>query len=150
MNRQLVILAAGVGGLSSIRELAEIGVPLDDVDITIVDEGSLWLQRRQTGVSGHLAALRCPVAPYEGAMLATDLLRDKGSRDATRIAIYSPEKHPMPAAGPYAGFELIDLLKDNEIEFFGEHAVKRIEPDRQVVHFENGRTVEFDWKACSA
>ena len=50
----------------------------------------------------------------------------------------------MPAAGPYAGLELIDLLNDHEIEFYGEHVVKRIQPDGRVIHFENGNAVEFD------
>lgn len=248
MNKKLVILGAGVGGLSSIRELAETGVPLDDVDITIVDEDFShflgftlpWVMRGWrdqdsvpirpsadafTGVrtamgsvrnidpttrtvsladsteipfdalliatgarnaidkipglpdavkagmavhyysteaavaanqalsgfsGGKLVFLvtsqpyRCPVAPYEGAMLAADLLRDRGIRDAAKITVYSPEKQPMPAAGPYAGLELIDLLKDNDIEYFGEHAVQRIDPGSRVLHFANGSIVGFD------
>ena len=38
MNKRLVILGAGIGGLSVIKELRESGVPLNDLDITIVDE----------------------------------------------------------------------------------------------------------------
>ena len=37
-NKQLVILGAGIGGLSVVKELAESGVSLDDVAITIVDD----------------------------------------------------------------------------------------------------------------
>ena len=248
MNKQLVILGAGVGGLSSIKELTECVVPRDDIDITIVDEDFShflgftlpWVMRgwrdqesvpirpsadalssvravtgsirginpeaRTVSMSdsteipfdalliatgarnaiekvpglrdavesrtavhyysteaavganealtgftgGKLVFLvtsqpyRCPVAPYEGAMLAADLLRDKGSREGTQISVYSPEMHPMPAAGPYAGLELIDLLNDNEIQFYGEHVVKSIQPDSRVIHFENGNAVEFD------
>jgi sulfide:quinone oxidoreductase len=248
MHKKLVILGAGVGGLSIIKELNESGMSLDDLDITLVDEDFShflgftlpWVMRgwrgqdsvpirpsnsALTGVrtvtgsvrdidpaahtvtlaaaneipfdalviatgarnaidkipglrravddgtavhyysadaaakanqalssftGGNLVFLitsqpyRCPVAPYEGSLLAADLLRDNGSRTATRIAVYTPELQPMPSAGPYAGVELVNLLDENGIEFFGEHAVERIEPERRVIHFQTGSTVEFD------
>lgn len=50
----------------------------------------------------------------------------------------------MPSAGPYAGPELITLLNDNGIQFFCEHAVERINPDRNEIHFHNGTTITFD------
>ncbi|KAA1243813.1 hypothetical protein F0Q45_25360 [Mycobacterium simiae] len=64
-------------------------------------------------ISGKLVFLitcqpfRRPVAPYEGALLAADLLRENGTRAYTQIAVYTPEAQPMPSAGPYAGQELI-------------------------------------------
>jgi sulfide:quinone oxidoreductase len=76
--------------------------------------------------------------------LAADLLRDNGARADTEISVYSPEKHPMPSAGPYAGPELIAFLNDNGIDFFGEHAVARVDADRQELHFQNGATTAFD------
>jgi sulfide:quinone oxidoreductase len=248
MAKKLVVLGAGIGGLSVIKELTESGVSLDDVDITAVDEDFShflgftlpWVMRgwrdsdsvpirpsinalagvrRVTGTvraidpaartvtlaegtaitfdamviatgarnaidnipglrdavehgvavhyysadaaahahqalraftGGRLVFLvtsqpyRCPVAPYEGALLAADLLRDNGSRADTEISVYSPEKHPMPSAGPYAGPELIAFLNDNGIDFFGEHAVARVDVDRQELHFHNGATTAFD------
>src|ERR1700742_1137121 len=38
MSKRLVILGAGIGGLSMIKELRESGALLDDLDITIVDD----------------------------------------------------------------------------------------------------------------
>jgi hypothetical protein len=38
MNKRLVILGAGIGRLGVIKELRESGVPLDDLDIAIVDD----------------------------------------------------------------------------------------------------------------
>lgn len=87
---------------------------------------------------------RCPVAPYEGTLLAADLLRENGRRDQTQISLYTPEKQPMYGAGDYAGFELIDLLKVEEIEVFLEHSVERVDPDHRVIHFQNGKAVDFD------
>ncbi len=87
---------------------------------------------------------RCPVAPYEGTLLASDLLHENGIREATDISIYSPEKHPMPSAGPFAGPELVALLQHNGIEFFGDHSVAHIEVDYNEIHFHNGAKVPFD------
>jgi sulfide:quinone oxidoreductase len=50
----------------------------------------------------------------------------------------------MPSAGPFAGPELVDLLNDNGIDFFGEHAVARVDADRQEIHFQNGAITAFD------
>ncbi len=248
MSKKLLILGAGVGGLTVIEELSDSGVSLDDVDITVVDEDFShflgftlpWVMRgwrdrdsvpirpsaaalsgirRVTGTvraidpelrtvalaegielgfdaliiatgarnavdnipglrdamdagtavhyysadaaahahealcsfaGGDLVFLvtsqpfRCPVAPYEGALLAADLLRDNGIRSQTAISVYSPEKHPMPSAGPFAGPELVELLSDNGIAFFGDYAVARVEPERQEIHFKHGGTISYD------
>ena len=248
MTKNLVVLGAGIGGLSVVKELDESGLDISDVDIAVVDEDFShfmgftlpWVMRGwrdrdsvpirpsatalsevraitgtveainpagrtvaladgtdlafdaliiatgarnaidnipglrdavdagtavhyysadaaahahralQAFAGGKLVFLvtsqpyRCPVAPYEGSLLAADLLRDNGSRDDTEISIYSPEKHPMSSAGPYAGPELVELLRTNGIEFFGDHAVARIEPGRNEIHFHNGSSTVFD------
>ncbi|OPX13190.1 NAD(P)/FAD-dependent oxidoreductase [Mycobacterium sp. AT1] len=247
-NKQLVILGAGIGGLSVLKELAATGISMADVDVTIVDEdfshflgftlpwvmrgwreedsipirpnaealqgihtvaGSVQrvdaeqrtvtladstvisfdalviatgarnavdavpgLQRAVDGgtavhyysaaaaadahraltsfTGGKLmflvtsAPYRCPVAPYEGALLAADLLQDNGSRSATTIDVYSPEKQPMPSAGPYAGQELITMLAGNGIEFHGESSVEKVDGDRRRVEFADGSVADFD------
>ena len=38
MNKKLVIVGAGIGGLSVIKELSESAVPVEDLDITVIDE----------------------------------------------------------------------------------------------------------------
>ena len=248
IKKQLVILGAGIGGLSVLKELAAAGVSTADLDVTIVDDdfahflgftlpwvmrgwrdedsipirpntqalqgirtvtGSVHhvdpnahtvtltdstvitfdaliiatgarnavdqipgLQRAVDGgtavhyysadaaadahraltgfTGGRLmflvtsAPYRCPVAPYEGALLAADLLQDKGSRSATTIDVYSPEKQPMPSAGPYAGQELITMLAGNGIEFHGERSAVNVDGDRRRVEFADGSYADFD------
>jgi sulfide:quinone oxidoreductase len=247
-NKKLVVLGAGIGGLSVIKELNESGVPLDDLDITVVDEDFShylgftlpWVMRGWrdqasvpirpsadalsglTTITGSVSSIdpvartvaladstdiafdalviatgarnavdkipglsaavedgtavhyysadaatdahralrsftggklvfliasqpyRCPVAPYEGALLAADLLSENGSRAATKISVYSPEKQPMPSAGPYAGPELVALLNANNIDFYGEHSVTHINAEAKVIEFQDGAVVEFD------
>lgn len=248
MTKKLMILGAGIGGLSAITELHDSGTRLDDVEITVVDTDFShflgftlpwvmrgWRERDSviirpstaaldgvhtvtgtveainpqartvtladgteldfdaliiaTGARNNIEAIpglaaaveagtavhyysaeaaehahhaleaftggrltflvttqpyRCPVAPYEGSLLAADLLRDNGNHQNTVISVYSPEKQPMPSAGPYAGPELVRLLHDNGIEFFGEHAVEHIDNERNEIHFRNGTTTTFD------
>jgi len=248
MTKKLVVLGAGIGGLSVIKALTESVVPLDDLDITLVDEDFShflgftlpWVMRGWRGrdsvpirpsvtalagvrrVSGTVRAIdpaahtvtladdteiafdalviatgarnaidnipgladavrhgvavhyysaeaaaqahealreftggrlvflvtsqpyRCPVAPYEGALLAADLLRDNGSCASAEISVYTPEKHPMPSAGPYAGPELVGMLNENGIDFFGEHAVAGIDAEARRIHFRNGVSTDFD------
>lgn len=247
MTKKLVILGAGIGGLSVIQELSDSGVSLDDLEITVVDNDFThflgftlpWVMRgwrdrdsvpirpsaralsgvrtvtdtvhaidpeqrtvtlaegteldfdalviatgarnaidnvpglrdamdagsavhyysAEAAAAAHQAIkkftggdlvflvtsqpYRCPVAPYEGSLLAADLLRDNGLRSPATISVYSPEKHPMPSAGPFAGPELVNLLNDNGIAFFGDHAVTRIDPDRQEIHFLHGGTASY-------
>lgn len=247
-KQRLVILGAGIGGLSVLKELSDSDVPMSELDVTIVDEDFShflgftlpWVMRGwrdedsvpiradtealqgirsvtgsvehidpdahtvtladatvisfdalviatgarnaidgvpglqhavDAGIAVHYysadaaavahralatfsggklvflvtsAPYRCPVAPYEGALLAADLLTDKGSRDVTQIEVYSPEKQPMPSAGPYAGQELITMLGSNGIDFHGEHAVTRVDAERRSIEFADGTTVDFD------
>ncbi|MGH3954316.1 MAG: NAD(P)/FAD-dependent oxidoreductase [Mycobacterium sp.] len=248
MKKKVVILGAGIGGLSVINELRQSQVPLGDLDITLVDEDFShflgftlpWVMRGWrdaasvpirpssealsgiTTVTGSVIGIdpsartvtlsdastldfdalviatgarnaldktpglieaaargdavhyygvdaagdarralenftgskivflvtsqpyRCPVAPYEGALLASDFLNDENLRSDVDISVYTPEKHPMPSAGPYAGPQLVQLLRDNEISFHGEHTTERVDPDRKVVIFSDGATVSFD------
>ena len=222
MNKKLVIVGAGIGGLSVIKEISESPVQIEDLDITVIDKDFShfvgftlpWVMRgwrdedsvpiRPTAAAlsgvttvtgmvtrvnpeaktvtlsdtseiafdalvlaagarnaidmipglhkavdtgsavhyyetdaaasahralaeftgGNLVFLvtslpfRCPPAPYEGALLAADLLRENGSRAQTQIGVYSPETQPMPSAGPYAGPELIALLNGEGSDVF--------------------------------
>ncbi|OBK41238.1 dehydrogenase [Mycobacterium sp. 1245111.1] len=248
MTQKLLVLGAGIGGLSVIKELFESGIDLGDLDITVVDDDFShflgftlpWVMRGWRGpdsvpirpaadtlagvhqVTGTVSAVdpqthtvtltdgtdigfdalviatgarnaidktpglrdavergtavhyysadaasrahqalrgftggnlvflvtaqpyRCPVAPYEGSLLAADLLRENGTRSATSISVFSPEKHPMPSAGPFAGPELVELLNANGIAFFGEHAVDHIDADANTIHFQHGGDAAFD------
>ncbi|WP_100466340.1 NAD(P)/FAD-dependent oxidoreductase [Mycobacteroides abscessus] len=87
---------------------------------------------------------RCPVAPYEGALLAADLLEEQGVRAAAEIAVYSPEQQPMPSAGPYAGPQLLGILADKNIAFHAQHSATHVDCAARTISFANGETVNFD------
>ncbi|GAA1094789.1 FAD/NAD(P)-binding oxidoreductase [Tsukamurella strandjordii] len=87
---------------------------------------------------------RCPVAPYEGAFLAADLLAERGVRDRTEIAVYTPEPQPMPSAGPDVGLELAQHVRDAGIGLHPLHQVTEVDAAAKTVRFANGENAPFD------
>jgi sulfide:quinone oxidoreductase len=78
----------------------------------------------------------CPSAPYEAAFLVDTLLRRRGVRQKSEIAIYTPEDLPMPVTGPAVGTALVKMLQDRGIEFRAEQIVMKVEPAARRARFE--------------
>lgn len=85
---------------------------------------------------------RCPPAPYEAAFLADSFFREKGIRDKIEISVYSPEKFPMPSAGPQVGEMFVQMLKEHHINFYPEHGVRNIVANK--VEFANNAEAAYD------
>ena len=82
----------------------------------------------------------CPSAPYEAAFLIDSVLRERGVRERSEVAIYTPEDQPMPVAGPAVGSSLIAMLAERGIEFQKEQIALKIDPARRRVLFEIDET----------
>ncbi len=78
----------------------------------------------------------CPSAPYEAAFLVESLLRRRGVRERSEIAVYTPEDLPMPVAGAEVGKELVRMLEARGIEFHAEQIVMKIDPAARTARFE--------------
>ncbi|MFQ5380218.1 MAG: NAD(P)/FAD-dependent oxidoreductase [Dehalococcoidia bacterium] len=78
----------------------------------------------------------CPSAPYEAAFLIDSSLRDRGLRDQTELALYTPEDQPMLVAGPNVGPELARLLEERDVELHWEQIALKLLPDRRKILFE--------------
>ena len=85
----------------------------------------------------------CPSAPYEAAFLVESLLRRRGVRAQSEIAVYTPEDLPMPVAGPEVGKELVRMLEERGIEFHPEQIVMKVDPAARTARFELDDS-EFD------
>lgn len=100
--------------------------------------------------SGKIAFLvtsmpyKCPAAPYEGAMLAADLLDETGVRDAVTIDVHTPGPHPMPVAGPVVGAGVVDMLHSLQIGFRPGRQVERVDSDARQIVFTDGERTGFD------
>jgi sulfide:quinone oxidoreductase len=82
----------------------------------------------------------CPSAPYEAAFLIDSVLRERGVRDRSEIAIYTPEDQPMPVAGPAVGVPLVEMLTERGIEFHKEQIALKIDAASRKVLFEIDET----------
>ena len=78
----------------------------------------------------------CPSAPYEAAFLIESVLRTRGVRERTEIALYTPEDQPMLVAGRTVGAALITMLEERGIELHWEQIPLKIDPASRRVLFE--------------
>ncbi|MDH3729892.1 MAG: NAD(P)/FAD-dependent oxidoreductase [Acidimicrobiia bacterium] len=89
------------------------------------------------------APFRCPAAPYEAAMLAEWLTRERGIRDRCSVSLFTPEAKPMAVAGPAVGDALEEMLGERGIDYHPEHKVTAIEPESKTLQF-GEESVSFD------
>jgi sulfide:quinone oxidoreductase len=87
---------------------------------------------------------KCPAAPYEIALLADALLRERSVRDRVSIDVYTPEPYPMPTAGPAIGQALMDLLSERGISLHPQSSVESIEPASRELIFAGGTRASYD------
>ena len=78
----------------------------------------------------------CPAAPYEAAFLIDALLRERGVRQDTELALYTPEDQPMLVAGEHVGAALIEMLEEQGIELHWGQIAMKIDPAAKRILFE--------------
>lgn len=106
-------------------------------------EGALQIQRAlEEFDGGRIVVLisrtpfSCPSAPYEAAFLIDSVLRERGVRERTELALYTPEDTPMLVAGPSIGPALVEMLKERGIELHWEELTMKIDPVAKKILFE--------------
>ncbi len=84
--------------------------------------------------------IKCPVAPYSFALL----LQDHFARAKKKVTIdfFTPEPHPVPAAGPVIGKQVERLLTAKGIAFHPKITLSRVEPNK--VTFEGKTELPYD------
>ncbi|OGS48008.1 MAG: hypothetical protein A3K68_00815 [Euryarchaeota archaeon RBG_16_68_13] len=87
---------------------------------------------------------KCPAAPYEMALLMDHEFRRRGIRDRVDFSFFTPEPHPVPAAGAAIGKEVEGLLVARGIEFHAKREIDHVEPEGRTVHFKAGAAETFD------
>lgn len=150
-NYDALIVAVGArnnpGRVPGLAEAVDAGVAHHFYSISDADQA----RRALTDFAGgNIAVLipslpyRCPVAPYEGAMLAHDYLIEHGKRTATQIDIFTVEPQPMPSAGTGPGRKLMVLLGDAQIGFYPNMQCRSVDAAARMIRFEGGATAPFD------
>jgi sulfide:quinone oxidoreductase len=89
-------------------------------------------------------AYKCPAAPYEAAMLIEALLRRRGLRDQSEVALYAAEPGPMGVAGPAVSAAVRQMVESRGIHYFPGHQVTAVEPGACRLRFTNGEEARYD------
>lgn len=115
-------------------------------------DGAENLHHRLSGIEKGRVALvvagvpfKCPAAPFEGAFLAGDLLREQGVRDSVTIDTFTPDPLPMPVAGPVVGKALVEMLHQHDIGFNPGRAIEKVEVATKEMVFADGGRERFDF-----
>ena len=87
---------------------------------------------------------KCPAAPYETALLMDYSLRRRGLRDRTEIEFFTPEPHPVPAAGEAIGKQVERLMGQRGIPVRTRREIDHIDEGSKLVQFKGGAQARFD------
>ncbi len=141
----LVISFGAEGSPDAVPGLAAAGCNLYDLDGTLRLRDAL-VEFRGGRIVVLIAGLpfKCPAAPYEAAMLIEASLRQRGLRERTQIALYTPETLPMPVAGKALGEAVKGMVEAKGIGFHPQHKLAAVEPARRELRFENGVDAGYD------
>lgn len=91
---------------------------------------------------------KCPAAPYEAALLVDAVLRRRGLRERSEVAVFTPEPQPMPVAGPALGTAVSGLLADRGIALHAGRPLASIDPGARELVFADGARERFDLLAA--
>lgn len=104
------------------------------------------LEKIRSGTVTILVAgvpFKCPAAPYEYALLADEILAERGVRSRCSIVLATPEPQPMPSAGKAVGDHLRGLLESRQVSCRFGHTVKEVRRPTNSVAFQDGSSVEY-------
>lgn len=87
---------------------------------------------------------KCPAAPYEAALQIDWILRRRGIRDQSEIAVCSWESQPMPVAGEEMGAAVKSMLEARHIDFFPLMKVSEVDAGGREIVFEDEQRITAD------
>ena len=85
---------------------------------------------------------KCPPAPYEAAMIISDLLAKQGTRNSIELDFYTPAPIALPIAGPEISNNIVNVISQQCINFHASHKLKSVSEDK--LEFENGARIDYD------
>ncbi len=83
---------------------------------------------------------KCPTAPYEAALLLEERFRREKKK--FKIEFFTPERQPVPTAGPVLGKQVEKMLVSRGIEYHPRMEMVEVRQDR--VLFKDGVEMGFD------
>lgn len=107
-------------------------------------------ERLRTFDDGRIALVisrlpyKCPPAPYEAALMIDDLLRERGARDKSEIAVFTPEPSPIGPGGPAMGEAIRNILSERDIDLHTSAELASVDAGKSEVSFASGQTTPYD------
>ena len=84
--------------------------------------------------------IKCPPAPYELALLMEEHFRR--AKKKVEIQFFTPEPHPVPAAGSVIGKQVERLLNSRGIKYLSKTKLARVDKDKILC--DNGSELKYD------
>jgi sulfide:quinone oxidoreductase len=114
-------------------------------------DGASRLNRLLTTFDGGRVAIvvarlpyKCPPAPYEGALLIDDLLRERGRRGRSSVDVFTPEPSPIAAGGPVVGDAIRELLAEHDITLHISATLNAVDSTARSLSFDGGQRAGYD------
>jgi len=137
----LVVALGAEYAPESIPGFAEYAHHIYDLDSAVkFGDAARSLQGGNVLIGVSRTPFKCPTAPYEAALLLEEFYRKEG-RNA-RVRFFTPEKQPVPAAGPVLGKQVEKMLTSRGIEYNSKKELAEVKQDR--VLFKDGGEMGFD------
>ena len=87
---------------------------------------------------------KCPGAPYEGAMLIADFLKNKQLQNNVTVNLYTPEPLPLPVAGPELGNSVKEVMVSKGIGFHPLNQLTSVNYEERKIEFASGSSINYD------
>lgn len=87
---------------------------------------------------------KCPGAPYEGAMLIADFLKNKKLQHKATVNLYTPEPLPLPVAGPTLGNSVKEVMVSKGIGFYPQNQLASVNYNERKIELASGVSVNYD------
>ncbi|NWG36412.1 FAD/NAD(P)-binding oxidoreductase [Nitrososphaera sp.] len=114
----------------------------DSKQVPGLREKLLALRKGKVAISIMGAPYKCPPAPYEAAMMISDMLENNGTRKAIDLEVFAPSPIALPVAGPKVSADVVEMIGKFGIKF-SPNCKPKVVRDGEV-EFENGRREKFD------
>lgn len=102
------------------------------------------LQDGRLAILTAAPAYKCPAAPYEAALLATDALRARGLAARVSVDLWAAEAAPMATAGPEMSAAVVGLLDSHGVGYHPEHVIESVDAADRTLRFAGGRSAAYD------
>ncbi|AIC16106.1 putative FAD-dependent pyridine nucleotide-disulfide oxidoreductase (sulfide:quinone oxidoreductase-like) [Nitrososphaera viennensis EN76] len=105
-------------------------------------EKLLALRQGRVAISVMGMPYKCPPAPYEAAMIISDILEKNGTRKNVQVDMYVPAPIALPVVGPQVSREIVDMIARYGIRFHPDCKPKIVRDGE--VEFESGEKAAYD------